>query len=125
VRNMTEMTAYQETTIHDVFRWLADALAKAKEGKTRDYYLSFRELRISAEYTGDVVRVAIGVGNRAFLGAAQQYRRMTTDGVEVVLTWYFNWDGLWDDLVARIPTGADWLPEEFVRWMKEGEVRLV
>jgi hypothetical protein len=117
---MTEMTAYREATIHDVFRWLADALAKAKEDKTRDYYLSFRELRISVVYTGDVVRVAVGAGNRAFLGAAKRYRRMTTDGAEVVLTWYFGWN----DLVARVPTGADWLPEEFVRWMKEGEVRL-
>jgi hypothetical protein len=103
-------------TLADVLRWVAAAMDAAREdhgdGEGATTALSYRRLEFTLVAGPGYVRVEVITWNREFAGSwRREYARTTDDGVEV------RWNS--DD--QGIPTGADWLPEEFISWMKGGE----
>jgi len=103
-------------TLRDVLAWLRAALDAAREdpgdGNGTVTALSHRRLEFTLTASPGQVRVEVITWNREFSGGERrEYARTTNDGVEV------RWNS--DD--QGIPTGADWLPEEFISWMMEGE----
>jgi hypothetical protein len=107
-----------QVTMRDVMRWLRAAFDAAREdpGDEGDTVtaLSYRRLEFTLAASPGQVRVEVVTWNRGFSGwKRREYARTTDDGVEV------RWNS--DD--QGIPTGADWLPEGFISWMKGGESR--
>jgi hypothetical protein len=104
-----------QVTLQDVLTWLRAAMGAAREdrgnGDGTATALSYRRLEFTLAASPGQVRVEVVTWNRGFSGGGRrEYARTTDDGVEV------RWNS--DD--QGIPTGADWLPVEFVEWMKEG-----
>jgi hypothetical protein len=103
-------------TLATVMEWLRAAMDAARndpgdEGGTITA-LSYRRLEVTFAASPGNLRVEVVTWNREFAGGGRrEYSRTTVDGVEV------RWNA--DDL--GIPTGADWLPQEFIEWMKGGE----
>jgi hypothetical protein len=101
-------------TLADVLGWLRAAMDTARndqgdEGDTITA-LSYRRLEVALVASPGYLRIEVVTWNREFAGGGRrEYSRTTVDGVEV------RWNA--DDL--GIPTGADWLPVEFISWMKE------
>jgi len=105
-------------TLADVLRWIAAAMDAAREdwgdGDGSITALSYRRLEVTFAASPGHLRVEVVTWNREFAGGGRrEYGRTTAGGVEV------RWNA--DD--AGIPTGADWLPPEFIFWMKGGETR--
>jgi hypothetical protein len=100
-------------TLADVLRWLRDVLDAAREDRGDEGdALNYRRLEFTLAASPGRVRVEVVTWNREFSGGGRrEYARTTDDGVEV------RWNS--DD--QGIPTGADWLPREFIEWMKGGE----
>jgi len=105
-------------TLQDVLKWVVAALDAARndpgdEGGTITA-LSYRRLEVTFAASPGNLRMEVVTWNSEFAGGGRrEYGRTTVDGVEI------RWNA--DDL--GIPTGTDWLPVEFVSWMKEGETR--
>jgi hypothetical protein len=107
-----------QVTMQDVMRWLRAAVDAAREdrgdGDGTVTALSYRRLEFTLATGLGQVRVEVVTWNRGSSGGGRrEYARTTDDGVEV------RWNS--DD--QEIPTGADWLPEGFISWMKGGESR--
>jgi len=102
--------------MRDVMDWLRAAVDAAREdpgdGDGTVTALSYRRLEFTLAASPGQVRVEVVTWNRGFTGGGRrECGRTTADGVEV------RWNA--DDI--DIPTGADWLPREFIEWMKGGE----
>jgi hypothetical protein len=103
----------KQVLLRDVIAWLRTAMEAAQQdlGDAGGDYtaLSYRELRTTfAVETGNVY-VYVITRNREFAGYGEKtFYAVTHDGVEV--EWRAEDEG--------IPTGADWLPQEFVEWMR-------
>jgi hypothetical protein len=111
-----EATMRRKVMLEDVVRWLMEAFEKAKEdpgdaGGTTTA-LSYRELRADfAVHSGGITHIFVRTRNDGFSGNEwRTHRNLTSDGVVV----------LWEEGDVGIPTGADWLPEEFKAWMRRG-----
>jgi len=106
----------KQVLLADVLAWLREAMLAAEadpgDGDGTTTALSYRELKVDiAIETGGVRAVFVSTRNSEFRGGGWRYHRaLTKDGVVV------NWE---EEL--GVPTGADWLPVEFVEWMKGGE----
>jgi hypothetical protein len=105
-------------TLNQVLKWLATALDAARndsgDGDGATTALSYRRLLVRGTVPVDGARVLVITDNFGFSGDGWlRHTRITSDGAEVV----------WEERDIGIPTGADWLPLEFVDWMKGGESR--
>jgi len=106
----------KQVVLADVLGWLREAMmvAKADPGDITDTVtaLSYRELRADiAIETGGVAAVFVRTRNSEFGGNGWRYHRaFTADSVMVK----------WEEEIG-VPTGADWLPREFVEWMRGGK----
>ncbi len=105
----------KEVLLQDVLRWLQAAMeaAKADPGDAEDAFtaLSYRELRVRINVGTGNVDVHVLTRNWGFAGNGEKvYHAITDDGVIVK----------WEERDRGIPTGADWLPEDFVNWMRGG-----
>jgi hypothetical protein len=104
-----------QVTMQDVMDWLLAALDAARndpgdEGDTVTAR-SYRKLDVTMAVNPTWPHVIVITGNRAFSGDFRRvHTRTTSDGVEIV----------WWEEDRGVPTGADWLPEEFISWMREG-----
>jgi len=103
-------------TLADVLRWVAAAMNAAREDRGDEggatTALSYRRLEVTLAAGPGHVRVEVITWNREFTGGGRrEYGRTTDDGIEI------RWNS--DD--QGIVTGADWLPEEFISWIKGGE----
>jgi hypothetical protein len=107
----------KQVVLADVLGWLREAMLAAKadpgDGEGATTALSYRELRADiAIETGGVTAIFVRTRNSGFLGGKwRTHRAITGDGVVVK----------WEEQDLGIPTGADWLPREFVEWMRGGE----
>jgi hypothetical protein len=101
--------------LKDVLAWLREAMeaAQADLGDAGGDYtaLSYRDLTTTlTATTGDVV-VYVNTRNREFTGYGEKvHRAVTYDGAEII----------WREEDIGIVTGADWLPQDFVDWMRGG-----
>jgi hypothetical protein len=102
----------KQVVLADVLGWLRVAMQAAKadpgdgEGTTA---LSYRELRadITIE-SGGTTAIFVRTRNGEFSGYGwRTHRAFTADGVVVK----------WEEQLG-VPTGADWLPWEFIDWMR-------
>jgi hypothetical protein len=104
-----------QVTMRDVLMWIVAALDAARGRGDEDgtvTALSYRKLDVTMGVNPTWPHVIVITGNRAFSGDSRRvHTRTTSDGVEVV----------WWEEDRGIPTGADWLPEGFISWMKGGE----
>jgi hypothetical protein len=102
--------------LKDVLSWLREAMRAAKadpgDGDGATTALSYRKLAVDITIeTGGVTVVFVRTRNDGFIGGRWHYHRaLTADGVIVK----------WEEQDLGIPTGADWLPREFVEWMRGG-----
>jgi hypothetical protein len=111
-----EATMKKKVLLADVMRWLRKAMEAAKEdpgdagGPTSG--LSYRELRVDIGVgTGGVNFIFVRTRNTGFSGSGwSTHRNVTSDGVVV----------LWEEGDIGIVTGTDWLPYDFVEWMRGG-----
>jgi len=99
----------------NVLKWLKQAIEAAQQdlGDTEGTIsaLSYRELRVYVHVDREGTHVHIITRNSGFAGNGERTHHATThDGVEVE----------WEAQDLGIPTGADWLPVEFVEWMRKG-----
>jgi len=105
----------KQVVLADVLGWLRRAMEAAKadpgDGEGTATALSYRELRADiAVKTGGVATIFVRTRNSEFSGSGYRYHRaLTADGVVV------NWEE-----ETGVPTGADWLPWEFIEWMRGG-----
>jgi hypothetical protein len=103
-------------TLADVLGWLQAALDAAQndqgDGDGTITALSYRRLQMSIIMIApSYVVIKVITNNCGFSGHGTVLReRVTMDGAVVT----------WDERDIGIPTGADWLPEEFISWMKGG-----
>ncbi len=105
----------EKVLLRDVLAWLQAAMEAAKadpgDGEGATTALSYRELRVDimAE-TGGVTAIFVRTRNSGFTGNGwRTHRAFTADGAVVK----------WEEELG-IPTGADWLPEDFVSWIRGG-----
>jgi hypothetical protein len=104
----------EKVLVKDVVRWLLAAIEAAEEdpGDTggTTTALSYRELKADfAVHSGGITHIFVRTRNDGFSGNEwRTHRNLTSDGVVV----------LWEEGDVGIPTGADWLPEEFRTWMR-------
>ena len=105
----------QAVTLAKVLEWLRAAM----EAATRDLgdaegtitALSYRELQVAINTETGGLSIYVRTHNREFTGYAKRtHYAITSDGAEVE----------WREEDIGIATGADWLPREFVEWMKGG-----
>ena len=105
-----------EKTLARVLHWLQEAMLAARadpgDGEGTATALSYRELRVDIVIeTGGVTAILVSSRNSEFRGDGYRYHRaFTADGVVVK----------WEQEMG-VPTGEDWLPREFVEWMKGGK----
>jgi hypothetical protein len=103
-------------TMDQVLRWVAAALDAAQRdpgyGKGVATDLSCRRLEVTLSARPGAIRVEVVTWNKAEAAGAprREYARTTADGIEV----------RWNATDSASPTGAYWLPVEFVEWMKGG-----
>jgi hypothetical protein len=105
-----------EMTLQDVLKWAVVALDAARndpgDGDGSTTALSYRKLDVTMAVNPTWPHVIVITGNRAFSGDSRRVHiRTTSDRVEVV----------WWEEDRGVPTGADWLPVEFISWMRGGE----
>jgi len=106
----------KQVVLADVLGWLRKAMEAAKadpgDGEGTATALSYRELRADIVIeTGGVMAIFVRTHNSEFSGNGWRYHRaFTADSVVVK----------WEEELG-VPTGADWLPQEFVEWMKGGK----
>ena len=103
-------------TLADVLGWLRAAMDAARNDPgDRDGFtsaLSYRKLDVTIAVNPTWPHVIVVTSNCAFSGDFRRvHTRTTSDGVEVV----------WWEEDRGVPTGADWLPVEFISWMRGGE----
>jgi hypothetical protein len=105
----------KQVVLADVLGWLREAMLAAKadpgDGEGTTTALSYRELKADIVIeTGGVVAILVSTRNSEFRGGGwRYYRAITCDNVEV------NWEQ-----ELGVPTGADWLPWDFIEWMRGG-----
>jgi hypothetical protein len=103
----------KKVLLADVLRWLKEAMQAAEadpgDGDGTTTALSYRELRADiAIETGGVSAVFVRTRNSNFSGCGwRTHRALTKEGVVVK----------WEEELG-VPTGADWLPQEFIDWMR-------
>jgi len=105
----------KKVTLAEVLAWIGQALEAARrdpgDGEGGTTAISYRELRVTFVAEPGESYVYVRTRNWEFSGSGEKtYRAVTDDGVEV--RWYAEDIG--------IPTGADWLPGEFIAWMRAG-----
>jgi len=103
-------------TLADVLEWLRAAMDAARndpgDGEGTLTPSSYRRLEVTLAAGPGHVHVEVITWNWEFTGGGRkEYSRTTDDGIKI------RWNS--DD--QGIVTGADWLPVEFVEWMKGGE----
>jgi hypothetical protein len=102
----------QVVLLQDVLNWIWAALEAAREdhgdeGGTTTA-LSYRRLEVTLAAMPGHPRVEVVTWNTEFTGdRRREWGRTTDDGIEV----------RWNDADRGIPTGADWLPWEFISWI--------
>ncbi len=103
----------RKVSLKDVLAWLQAAMEAAQadpgDGKGTITALSYRELRADiAIETGGVTAIFVRTRNSEFSGSGWRYHHaLTADGV--VVKW---------EREMGVPTGEEWLPWEFVEWMR-------
>ncbi len=103
----------EKVLLKDVLKWLKQAMKEAERdpGDTGDTItaLSYRKLKVdTAIETGGVASLFVRTHNTEFRGGEwRTHRAVTKDGVIV----------LWEEELG-VPTGAEWLPWEFIDWMR-------
>jgi hypothetical protein len=104
----------KEVLLADVLKWLKEAIEAAyapsdSEGAITP--LRYRELAVEFVVRAGDATVRITTHNAGYIGQEDRvHRAITHDGAKVT----------WEERDVGIPTGADWLPREFVEWMKGG-----
>ena len=104
--------------MQDVLKWIAAAMDAAcndpgNEGDTVTTF-SGRCLWVSMLTSPGSLMMEVTTLNFSFSGRAHYiYDRTTVDGAVVI----------WNERDVGVPTGADWLPQEFIKWMKGSETR--
>ena len=98
----------------DVWAWILNALEAAQadegDGEGTTTALSYRYIRMRVRADCGRLVLHVSTGNYEFSGSGvKQYVCFTADGAEVILT----------EGDIGIPTGSDWLPRDFVSWMKD------
>jgi hypothetical protein len=98
--------------LKDVLGWLQAAMEAAQrdlgDAEGTISALSYRELRVHMYVDRDSTRVHIITRNSGFgNGEVRVHRTTTYDGVEVK----------WEEELG-VPTGADWLPWDFIDWLR-------
>jgi len=102
----------KQVVLADVLGWLREAMQTAKadpgDGGSTITALSYRQLAVDITVeTGGVTTILLSTRNSEFRGGGWRYHRaLTADGVVV------NWER-----EMGVPTGEDWLPQEFVEWV--------
>ncbi len=106
----------RKVLMEDVLRWVRQAIRAAErdpgdsDGTTTA--LSYRELGVDIKVqTGGVSVIFVGTRNSGFSGNGWRTHRAITDDGAIIL---------WEEELG-VPTGADWLPEEFFAFMRGGE----
>ncbi len=105
----------EKVWLKDVLKWLRQAIKEAERdpGDTGDTITALSYRRLGADIaieTGGVSSLFVRTYNAEFRGGEwRTHRAVTKDGVIV----------LWEEEVG-VPTGAEWLPREFIDWMRGG-----
>jgi hypothetical protein len=97
----------------NVWAWIQAALEAAQadggDGEGTTTALPYRFIRVWVRATCGHLVLHVSTGNYEFSGSGvKQHVRFTTDGAEII----------WTEGDIGIPTGSDWLPCDFVSWMK-------